>query len=176
MPIILIGFSHVGKSIIGAALAKALKIKFTDLDAVIEAYYCQIHGEKLACRLIMQQHGNDHFRSLENACLKAVLNPAPCVLAVGGGTPMNTENQILIARGTVIYLQAARDSVFERIMTHGRPAYFPQDADSYEAFMQVWDEREPIYCKLAQHSVENFASIDDCVQKILHTLEGERVK
>lgn len=166
-PIILIGFKHVGKSAVGQALAKALQVEFSDLDSRLEARYHVSTGEMLNCRAILKKHGLNHFRDLESSVLNDVMREKPCVLGVGGGTPLTLENQRLISQGMVIQIKARKGLVFERIMISGRPAFFPEGEDAYEAFSRIWEERAPVYEKLADIEIENSGSIQECVAQIL---------
>lgn len=172
-PIILIGFKHTGKTALGSALAKALKGSFMDLDEVIEQSYQNLNNERLNSRKIVQKHGIDYFRDLESALLEETLSLKPDVLALGGGTPLRKKNQALIRQGTVIWITGPKGSVFERIMTQGRPAFFPQDEDAFDAFNRIWAEREPIYASLAAHCVMNNGSILQGVQQVLNCIRAE---
>lgn len=174
-PIILIGFKHAGKTVLGAALAKVLKMDFTDLDAMIELHYLQSMGEALTCRKMVHKHGIDYFRSLESHILKKVMDMKPSILALGGGTPLKTANQELIAKGTVIQIKAPKGRVFERIMMQGRPAFFPDGEDAFDAFIRIWEEREPIYHRIADYYIDNTGSIEEGVQQILASLKQENV-
>lgn len=169
-PIILIGFKHVGKSAVGKALAKALQVEFSDLDSRLEAQYQKSTGDALNCRAILKKHGIEYFRELESDILSDVMSEKPCVLAVGGGTPLTIENQRLISQGVVIQIRARKGLVFERIMITGRPAFFPEGEDAYEAFTRIWDERSPVYEKLAHLEIENSGSIQEGVDQILMAL------
>lgn len=172
-PIILIGFKHAGKTVLGAALAQRLQVPFTDLDRVIEDHYDSSFGEALTSRKIVQKHGIDYFRDLESKMLSLVLAQKPSILALGGGTPLKAENQRLISQGTVILIKAPKGSVFERIMVQGRPAFFPEGEDAFDAFSRIWAEREPIYDLLAHHHVMNTGSIDEGVKAIVQHLATE---
>lgn len=169
--IALIGFKHVGKSTLGYALANRLKLDFTDLDRVIETHYHHSQGEGLTCRQIVRKHGIDYFRTLESGCLKTVLYEKPAVLAVGGGTPITPDNQAEIARCRVVHISAPKGMVFERIMINGRPAFFPEEEEAYEAFTRIWKERAPVYQQLAHAHIENTGTIDEGVHRIMLALQ-----
>lgn len=172
-PIILIGFKHAGKTVLGAALAQRLQVPFIDLDQVIESHYHETLGTPLTSRKIAQKHGIEYFRDLESMMLGKVLSKNPKILALGGGTPLKAENQRLISQGTVILVKAPKGSVFERIMVQGRPAFFPEGEDAFDAFTRIWAEREPIYHQLATHQVMNTGSINEGVENILSYLTTE---
>jgi shikimate kinase len=162
--IILIGFKHTGKSVLGEALAKKLNTDFIDLDCLIEKHY------SMSCRKIAQIHGLDYFRKIESEMLLKALFQSPGVLALGGGTPLAAANRILIAQGRVIHVRAPKGRIFERIMITGRPAFFPEGVEAHDAFVQIWEERDPIYRSLADYSIDNLGSIYEGVEMILAEL------
>jgi shikimate kinase len=105
--------------------------------------------------------------------LHIVMHKKPSILALGGGTPIKPENQVSISKGTVIHIKAPKGSVFERIMMQGRPAFFPEGEDAFDAFMRIWDEREPIYKRIADHDIDNHGSIEEGIRQIMTCLQGE---
>jgi len=165
--VILIGFKHVGKSAIGKELASRLHKPFVDLDQQIETVFENLYHKKLACRQIMQRHGHIFFRELERLCLKQTMDLHPSIISLGGGTPIEDENQILLKQHTLIHITAPRGVVFERIMLQGRPAYFSKDEDPFLSFNHLWNEREKIYLKLTTLSVDNNNSIEFAVNAII---------
>jgi shikimate kinase len=163
---ILIGFKHVGKSVIGDKLAHRLHLPFVDLDRVIE----NIKQNKLTCRQLMQIHGQTYFRALEKQALTQVINGDPAVIALGGGALIDTENQAMIKNHTVVHVTANRHTVFDRIMQQGQPAFFSPDTPPLDSFHQLWNEREPIYKKLAHFTIENDDLIEQSVDQIVSLL------
>ena len=57
--LVLTGMMGVGKSTIGRLLAKKLKIKFIDVDKIIEK------NEKKSIKRIFEDSGENYFRKLE---------------------------------------------------------------------------------------------------------------
>lgn len=169
-PIIFIGFKHVGKTVIGRELARQLNVPFIDLDEEIERIFDHENKKKMTCRQIMNEYGQSYFRNLEKRSLKHIAQSPPSVIALGGGTPLDIENQGLIKHGTVIHLEAPPDVVFERIMLHGRPAFFVAEESPRDSFNRLWHERDEIYKKLAHFSIENNGLIDSVVERILKNL------
>jgi shikimate kinase len=165
--IILIGFKSVGKSAIGKELSLRLHKSFIDLDHKIESLYEIETHKKLPCRQIMLQHGQDYFRNLENRALHDIISSKPMIISLGGGTPLNEENQKLIQGNLIIHITASRSITFERIMTKGRPAFFSPDENPLDTFNRLWDERKIVYEKLAILSVDNCGSIKQAVDQIL---------
>ncbi len=169
--VILIGFKHVGKSVVGRALARQLKRPFIDLDCAIEQYFQKTHAEALTCRQIMQHKGEVFFRDLEQHVLKTALLPPIAVLALGGGTIINTHLQPLLNTAHIIHLSAPPTCVFKRIMATGVPAFFDEHFTPLENFHRLWVAREKIYQDLSTDCVLNDTDIASSVTKILHLLK-----
>jgi len=170
--IILIGFKHTGKSVVGRALAEELGKSFIDLDEVVEELNEEKTGDKFNRRQIVQTHGLLRFRELEKEGLQKIMaqETEPCILSVGGGTPLFEENRELIRKHNVILVTAPRGIVFERIMINGKPEFFSDDEEPVVCFKRIWEEREPIYKELAQGTVENNGAIQDVVSEIREML------
>ncbi len=78
--IALLGLRGAGKTTIGKALARKLRVPFVELDREIERRAGLALGE------IFSLHGEDYYRRLEHDTLADLLaTPRPMVLAAGGG-------------------------------------------------------------------------------------------
>lgn len=170
--IILIGFKHVGKSAIAAGLAEFLERQHIDLDDAIINVHTQKTGEHIACGEIVRNHGEAHFRELEHAALRQLLEESdePAVISLGGGAPLSEVNQRLLFDQQVIHVTAPKGGIYERIVMNGRPAFFPTDEDPFLFFQKLWEEREPVYQQLANHTIENTGSVKEAVRKIKNLL------
>ncbi|HBU07038.1 MAG TPA: hypothetical protein DEB09_03055 [Candidatus Magasanikbacteria bacterium] len=166
--IILIGFKHVGKSAIAQRLAEDLNLAHVDLDNLIEQKHCHDTKQSLNCRQIMTDHGVEHFRSLEKQVLEDLLlhEKSEKIISVGGGTPLNEDNRRLISEHRVVHVVAPRGIVFERIMVNGKPAFFPDNGDDFETFLNIWEERIPVFESIAHTTIENDGSIQTAVEQI----------
>lgn len=164
---IFIGFKSVGKSAIGKEIATRLHKSFIDLDLKIENLFESEMHKKLLCRQIMLQYGQDYFRNLENKALQEIIHLKPSIISLGGGTLINEENQKLIQGNLIIHIIAPKSITFERIMMHGRPAFFSENENPLDTFNKLWDERESVYQKLADFTVNNCGSINEAVDQIL---------
>lgn len=165
--IILIGFKHVGKSVIGAALAQQLKKPFIDLDRAIEKHYAAQYDPPLSCREMMHKHGEDFFRAQEEKVLLEVLQSSVAVIALGGGTPLTENNQKHIEPHRVILIEAEPERVWERIAAQGLPAYFSQEEAPLTQFHNLWQARKKIYHQLTQQIITNNDSVDQAVSALL---------
>ncbi len=154
--IILIGFKSAGKTFVGKNLAMKMKLAFIDLDKNIEKYYQKIYRNRGTCRQIMRLHGETFFRKLEHAALEKTLKrPKTAIIALGGGTPLKKENQVLLQQHCIIHIAAPKNVIFQRIKKNGRPAFFPQKEPLYKAFQRLWKKRIPVYKKIANLTIKN---------------------
>jgi shikimate kinase len=166
--IVLIGFKHVGKSVIGESLARRLNSPFIDLDNQIELLYEKKLGEKLTCRQIMKNVGQDYFRCLEVNALCQIIDSKPSVISLGGGAVLHPESQRLIKSCILIHITAPRGIVFERILMSGRPAFFIPGEDLLESFNRLWDERKKIFESIYDYLIVNNRTVDAAVDEIVN--------
>ena len=160
--IVLIGFKNVGKTVIGKMLAERLGRTFMDLDAEVEK------RQGMRVREMVEKGGEAKFRKIESEQLRKVLaSTEPLVLALGGGTPMLTDNQKLISEHNVVLITARKSTVFARVMKGGRPPFFPKGGSDRESFEKIYAQREPVYARIAHIKVRNERSVEDAVAEIL---------
>ena len=108
--IFLYGPPGTGKTSVGRALAERLRCPFVDLDSEIE----KSAGQSIS--RIMEEKGEPAFRTLETQALKRVVSEGPCVIALGGGTLLRTENRRCAEeRGQVVFLDADAGILLERL-------------------------------------------------------------
>lgn len=171
--IIIIGFKSVGKSLIGKKLARKLRRVFIDLDDEIIRYYQKIAGNPSSCREIMEKHGENYFRKIEHEALVNVITvKKPFILAVGGGTPMRKSNRAILKKHILIHVTAPKDIVFKRIISNGKPAFFPENLESSYTFKRLWQKREPVYSKMADITINNSGRISEAAQAAFDRLSG----
>lgn len=112
-PLFLIGFMGVGKTTVGRLLASRLGRRFLDLDTQIEADTGETIGAIFAAR------GEDGFRAVEAAALRAACR-GDAVVAVGGGAPAYGGNlAVMRAAGTVVLLAAETQTLLGRLESGG---------------------------------------------------------
>lgn len=168
--VVFIGFKNVGKSVIAMNLAGKIHEQFIDLDHKIELLSEKRFSRKLSCREIMQTYGEKIFRDIETEALHYVIKLDSCVIALGGGTLSRVENQILIKTHFIIHVTTSPGIVFERIMIHGKPAFFSFKHDPIISFKKLWNKRRKVYQKFADLSIENNGPVEETVEKIINQL------
>jgi shikimate kinase len=149
MWISLIGFTSTGKSTVGKLLAQKANIEFYDLDRVLEEMVYKETGKQRTCREIFTEEGADAFRIRELNALNSLQTYPKIVLATGGAAPLKKEvAELLEMNGTVIYLTATPETIFERMKDKGLPAYLHSDP-TIENLRNHFSLRDPVYRALA---------------------------
>ena len=149
--IILIGPPGAGKSTIGHSLAKKMKVKFADTDALIEA--------KLDKKIsdIFVDLGEPVFRTEELIILAEVLQSDNGVVSLGGGAPISPQAQELLRNSDaiVIFLDISLGKAAARVgFNRDRPLLLGNPRAQWNELM---NSRRPIYESLATAVV----SVDD---------------
>jgi shikimate kinase len=156
--LVLTGFMGAGKTTVGRQLADRLGWEFVDLDAAIEA------SAGLTVPEIFATHGEAHFRKLESQALAAALGRKKIVLALGGGAPESLTNRLLLEQTpatATIFLDAPFATLYDRCILQavnsgpiasGIEAR-PNLADPIAAQAR-FDARQPIYRRLAHHTID----------------------
>lgn len=110
MNIVLIGFMGSGKTTVGKALSAKCGKEFLDTDALIEAK----EGRKIS--EIFAKEGEGHFRKLEYAALKSLLDAKDKIISTGGGIVTYPDNRGLLKKaGKVVYLRVKPETVVKRL-------------------------------------------------------------
>ena len=173
MPLILIGLRGSGKSTVGRALATAMSRDFVDLDDRTAAN-CGMDAP--TC---FATHGESAWRDAEVDALRVALaDPAPTVLALGGGTPIAPGADAMLAtaqaeRGaTIVWLDAPPEVLVEWIGDDpNRPPL--TDLDPLAEMTAVDAARRPVFTRLADHVIDvRDRSTEDVVAAIFARLDG----
>lgn len=164
--IVLIGPPGSGKSTVGRALSRRLKLSFFDTDSMIEEKAQKKIGE------IFVDEGEDAFRNLEYIVLQEVLQLPNCVVSLGGGAPIKEQSQALITSSNVfvVFLDISLASAAPRVgFNRDRPLLLGNPRAQWQALNEI---RRPIYQSLASMSIKvDDMSIEDIVSQIVPTVE-----
>ncbi|MEK7876289.1 MAG: shikimate kinase [Pseudomonadota bacterium] len=139
----LVGLMGAGKTSVGRLLAKRFDKTFYDCDQEIE----RRTGVKIP--VIFDIEGEAGFRARESAMLLELAALHEIVLATGGGAVVHEENRrVLVQNGTVVYLRAALEELWQRTR-HDRNRPLLQTGDPRANLEQLFIQRDPLYREVA---------------------------
>ncbi|MBU8878702.1 shikimate kinase [Bacillus sp. FJAT-29790] len=163
--IVFIGFMGVGKTTIGALVAKKLYRTFIDIDQEIEAMFNMSISE------IFEKHGEAKFRELEKDTIKSYCNQKLKIISVGGGAFMQPEvRDICLTNCIVFYLDMSWEQWKERlnILIDSRPVLQGRDINEIE---ELFYKRQGAYS--LNHSTLNVdeQTANDAADYIVESLK-----
>lgn len=145
MNIILIGMPASGKSCMGRALSKPLRMKNIDTDRMIE----EKTGRKL--QSIINEDGLDEFKRIEEELL-CTIEGDNLIISTGGSAvyyPKAMEHFREI--GIVIYLYATLDTIVKRLGDFSKRGIALRDG---QTIADLYEERCALYEKYAHITVD----------------------
>lgn len=167
----LIGFMGTGKTAVGKALAKKLKRKFVELDALIE----EKAGKSIP--QIFQQDGEIAFRELEIEVTKKVAQNKNLVIACGGGVVLNKINiDRLKQEAIIVYLTASPSVILKRVSGEKGQRPLLEVDSPISTIRELLKFRKPFYERAADITINTSKlNIDAIAEQIIEKLrENER--
>ena len=166
--IFLVGLMGAGKTTVGRLLARRLKLRFFDSDQEIERR-C---GVKVP--LIFEIEGEAGFRDREEQAIVELTAMEGIVLATGGGAVLACDSRRhLASRGTVVYLNARPEDLYERVR-HDRNRPLLATADPLERLRELHAARDAVYRGIADLVVDTGAqSVQLLVRDLVDRLEEQ---
>jgi len=129
----------VGKSTIGRIIAKRLKVKFIDVDKIIE------RNEKKSIKRIFEENGEEYFRKLEKKITFKILKKKKKVIALGGGAFMNNEiREKILNSCKSVWLKVDLEKLIKRYKNNNRrPLLNKKKLDT--SVKKIYQSRKKIY-------------------------------
>ena len=163
----LVGPPGAGKSTVAAALADRLDVAHRDTDDDIVA------SAGSSIQDLFVDHGESHFRALEEHAVAEALATHEGVLSLGGGAVLSEATRTLLRPHLVVFLDVGLAAAVARVGLNGnRPLLLGNVRSQLKALM---DARRPLYDEVASatvltDSLEPGAVVDEIVRLI----EGDR--
>ena len=172
MNIILIGYRGSGKSTVGSRLAARLKMRFVDIDDLIE------ERQGVPISHIVKSRGWGHFRKLEASILKEISSRDRLIIAPGGGAVLDTDNvKALRKNGFIIWLKADKQTLLKRLnQDPGTDTRRPTltGKGTSEELKEVMSLREPIYERVSEIQIDTSElDVEAVVENILTVLRDK---
>ena len=138
-----------GKTTLGRQLARRLDKAFVDADQELEARL------GVPITTIFEVEGETAFRDREEAIIGELTQRADIVLATGGGAVMREASRAhLRENGTVLYLHAQPETLWQRLRT-SRHRPMLHAADPRQRLAELYRLRDPLYREVADHVIES---------------------
>jgi shikimate kinase len=148
--LVLVGPPASGKTTIGTGVAALLGVPFRDTDTDVE----EVAGATVADLFV--QHGEPHFRALEEQAVARALAGHEGVLALGGGAVTSAATrELLVAHGrqggTVVWLDVDLHSAARRVgLSRDRPIL---GVNPRAMLRTMLEQRAPLYGEVSTATV-----------------------
>ena len=164
--VVLTGMMGVGKSTIGKKLANRLKLKFVDIDHMIESL------EKNAINEIFKNKGEHYFRKIEKKITLDVLKKNNLVIALGGGAFINSDiREVALSSSETFWLDLSTKNILKRLNnTKKRPLLNEKHLE--KSINKIYSERKKIYNK-SKHRIKcDLLEIEQIIEQIVKIYEN----
>ena len=159
---VLVGPPAAGKSRLGRRVAARLGVEFVDTDKRVVAKHGPIPE-------IFASAGEQQFRVWEREAVVDALS-SPGIVALGGGAVLNHDTQRDLEDLFVILVTATPEAIAPRLVSGTRPLL----AGGIEAWVELVAERQPVYDRLADFTVDTSRGTMDGIADSLVTRLEER--
>ena len=164
--LVLTGMMGVGKSTIGKKLAKKLKLKFIDIDRIIEI------KEKSTIKEIFEKKNENYFRKIEKKITLEELKKNNLVVALGGGAFINMSIRRKIKDSCIsFWLDLRVETLLNRLKNvTKRPLLHKNQLE--ESINKIYSERKKIYNESNFRIKCDSMNKDEIVYKIIKMYEN----
>jgi shikimate kinase len=160
----LVGLMGAGKTTVGRRLATHYGLVFHDTDHVI------VDRTGVSIPTIFEVEGEAGFRQREAGVIDELSALDGIVLATGGGAVLSESNRALLhARGTVIYLHAQPEELYQRTR-HDKNRPLLQTDDPLGRLKELYAERDPLYRACAHWVVDTGRQ---SIAALIRRIEGQ---
>ena len=164
--LVLTGMMGVGKSTIGKKLAKKLKLKFVDIDKVIES------KEKSTISEIFTNKGESYFRKIEKRVTLEELRKKHVVIALGGGAFMSNIIRNEVKDTTIsFWLDLNLKKLLPRLKNISKRPLLNQ-VNLEKTLKKIYSERKKIYNKSNFKVKCNSKNIEEITREIILLYES----
>lgn len=158
----LTGYMGAGKTTVGKILARAIGYQFLDTDRELVKRF-----EK-PMRRIFTENGEREFRQAELNLIEELGQRDKLVISTGGGTLVRDDTlQAALATGTLIYLKAPVEVLFERVIFSPKDRPMIDVPNAEQVFTDRFKTREPYYLQAHIHVNSDRKRPERVIEQIL---------
>jgi 3-phosphoshikimate 1-carboxyvinyltransferase len=158
-PIVVVGMRAAGKTTLGKALAKRMKLTFVDIDELFETQHGPI-------RSFVEKQDWLTFREEEERLVAESLRHHQVIATGGGAIERPATRALLAAHAHVIWLHAQVALIKRRLATdQTRPSI--TGASLVDEVGNILSRRAPLYGEVADHTLDAALSIDDLLTQAM---------
>lgn len=164
--VVMVGMMGAGKTAVGSAVARLLKVPFLDSDEEI------VKAASRPIAEIFERDGEPFFRDREYEVIGRLLRSDPCVLSTGGGAFLAERNRDQIrAAGVSVWLRADLDLLWQRVR-HKTTRPLLRTDNPRETLRQLYEARLPSY-QLADIAVDSSPdySVEQMAARVVEALK-----
>lgn len=156
----LCGMMGAGKSVIGKILAKKTDFTFFDTDILIEKKANKSIND------IFKDHGEKHFRNLEEKIVIETLNKKNSIISLGGGAIINSKIRNMLKKNSFnIYLKVSID-ILENRLNNSKKRPLINKKNLNLTLNELFKKREKFYNR-ADIIIENQMNVKSAVENII---------
>jgi shikimate kinase len=134
------GYMGAGKTTVGRMLARHIGFQFIDTDKELT----KRHGKSMT--QLFETLGEQAFREAELNLIQELSTARRLVISTGGGTLVRDEPlHVAKSSGTIIYLKAPVEVLFERVIFSPKDRPMLDVPNAEEVFTERFKAREPFY-------------------------------
>ncbi len=162
----LVGLRGAGKSTVGRALARHMKMPFVELDALIEKQ------ADLSLAELFVLHGEAYYKRLAyGVLLKLLAQDEPIVLATGGSVVTDAETWQLLKRRThTVWLKASPEDHWKRVLSQGDTRPMSNRTSAMAELRSILSLRTPLYSEAADTIDTGAVRVAGAVRRIAASL------
>jgi shikimate kinase len=167
--VFLVGMMGAGKTTLGKVLAQRLGLEFLDMDRVL------VERTGVPVATIFEIEGEQGFRRRESCALAELASHDNRVIATGGGAVLAEENRaVMRASGTVVYLRARLEHLWERTR-HDTSRPLLATPDPRATLAALLEQRDPMYRDAAHVIVDTGSqSAAAAANRVIAALKAHR--
>jgi len=166
--LVLTGMMGVGKSTIGKKLAKKLRLKFIDIDKIIEK------KENKTIKEIFEKKSENYFRKIEKKTTLEMLKKNGLVIALGGGAFINsTIRKEVIDSAVSFWLDVSLKYLLPRLK-NSRKRPLLNENNLEKTINKIYLERKKIYNESNYKIKCDLTDTNTITNKIVKIYENQR--